>query len=58
MDVADDDELLILHSRLEKLLFDISHKTKKSLSIATDRAGASYSAMAVLVFEAIDTYQV
>ena len=32
MDVTDEDELLVLHSKLEKLLFDISHKTKKSLS--------------------------
>ncbi len=35
MDVGDDNELLILHSTLEKLLFNISHKMKNSLSTAT-----------------------
>ena len=33
MDVVDEDELLVLLSRLEKLLFDTTHKIKKSLTI-------------------------
>ena len=33
-DIADEDELFILHSKLEKLLFNTSHKIKKLLTVA------------------------
>ena len=41
MDVTNEDELLVLHSKLEKLLFDISHKTKKSLSTTSVESSSS-----------------
>ena len=41
MDVADEDELLVLHSKLEKLLFDASHKIKKSLTAAPAESGST-----------------
>ena len=59
MDIADEDKLLILHSRLEKLLFDTSHKIKKSSttppvepsSAASDSAGVKLPKLGVPTFD-------
>ena len=59
MDVADEDEPLVLHSKLEKLLFDTSHKIKKSItapptesgSTATDSTGVKLPKLDVPTFD-------
>lgn len=59
MDIADEDGLLVLHSKLEKLLFDTSHKIKKSLTVApaessstaTDNKGVKLPKLDVPTFD-------
>ena len=42
MDITDEDELLVLHSKLEKVLFDTSHKVR-TLTAAPAEPGSTAS---------------